>query len=201
MEMATASFWLDALALGAVLVWAVGAWFVRRTRAALQEPLTGEARVPIAPADVLAAVARRLAVGGSDVLRGAAIDVADARQVAWHSDAIPRHRGTVVAERAGDGARVLWQLTGDVRLLGARLVVVAGAVWIVALYLVLRTYALPSEHGGARGQVFQMVQAVHLLWPPFVLAGVARMLRRRLATEVARVVQNAPFAAPAPVAN
>ena len=47
-----------------------------------------------------------------------------------------------------------------------------------------------------RGQVFQMLQAIHVLWPPFLLAGMALAMRRRLDAEIERVIKNQRFLDP-----
>jgi hypothetical protein len=39
-----------------------------------------------------------------------------------------------------------------------------------------------------------MVQAVHFLWPPFMLAGMVSVMRRRVMQELQRSLQNAVFA-------
>jgi hypothetical protein len=40
---------------------------------------------------------------------------------------------------------------------------------LIGLSWALLTFAAPSEQPGVRGQVFQIVQAIHVLWPPFLL--------------------------------
>ena len=39
-------------------------------------------------------------------------------------------------------------------------------------------YVIPSEKESLRGQVFQTFQAIHLLWPPWLIMGLRRRGRR-----------------------
>ncbi|MBM4060683.1 MAG: hypothetical protein FJ265_06260 [Planctomycetes bacterium] len=196
MEFATASFWLDALAAGAAVVWFVGAWFVSGTARAVAEPLRGEAEVACAPAAVLAALGR--AIAGArfrSPLQGGIVESVGDGELRWRSIGPWRHRGRLRVAGAAGRAHVTWEIEpGRMLLTAARLVVFGGALVVVGLYFLLHELALPNENPGVRGQVFQMVQAIHLLWPPFLLAGLSRRLRRLVGDEVARAVQNAPFA-------
>lgn len=195
MDHATAEFWLNVLAAGAAAIWLFGVWFVARARRLGKEPLQDRIEVAKDPATVTARLTRALASARGSALHGSVVEAASEREVRWSSTGMFRHRG--VATVTGDAKRT--QVAFEIhcgRLLqhaGLAVVVVGGLV-TGTLYYSLREFALPSEHEAVRTQVVQIVQAVHLLWPPFVFAGLSLKLRRMVGAEVRRVVQNAPFA-------
>jgi len=55
------------------------------------------------------------------------------------------------------------------------------------------TYVLPSPNPNVRGQAFQMAQVVHLLWPPFLFASLARQPARWITARVDALVNNLPY--------
>jgi len=191
----TAAYWLDVIAAGAAVLWLAGAWFVMSTVRRSRQPLHGEAEVACDPATLITRLTKSIAdARAGSPLQNSAVEGACANEVRWRSTGVMRHSGTARATGDRKTASVAWQIeTGGGLLLGARLVVVLGAFVVGGLYWLLSEYVLPNENLGIRGQVFQMVQAIHVLWPPFLLAGLARKLRRMVADEVRRVVQNAPF--------
>jgi hypothetical protein len=70
---------------------------------------------------------------------------------------------------------------------------VLGAVAIAVGYWLLSTLAAPDPRPEVRGQVFQMFQAVHFLWPPFLFGGVYRFRFRAARTGFETVLQNLPY--------
>ena len=53
-------------------------------------------------------------------------------------------------------------------------------------------YAVPSANPAVRAQAVQVVQVVHLLWPPFLFAALARGRRRSLRAAFESVIANLP---------
>ncbi|HEX6813483.1 MAG TPA: hypothetical protein VF384_17825 [Planctomycetota bacterium] len=195
MDVPTAAFWLDAITAGAAAAWLAGAWFVASTKRRCREPIRGERRVDMPAADVMRALAHQFATGGGEALRPS-IDSATDREVRWHSGRPLSHEGRITVSPGAGSTRVEWELTrGYGQLLVGTIVVALGALVVVGLHVALRLYAVPSPNYFERVQVLQMVQAVHVLWPPFLFAGLARLQRRQLAQEMERMVGNAPFAA------
>lgn len=196
MDVATARFWLDTIAAILAVLWFAGAWFVMQTGNRLAEPLTGTADVAQDPANVMQRFARLL-VGNrpGSPLQRATIEAANDREVRWSTLGAFAHHGTARASGSRDRARVEWEIVANrpALLWTARVVVAAGAVVTVGLWYALHEFAVPNTDDGFRAQVVQMVQAIHVLWPPFLLAGLARRFRREPAEEVRRAVQNAPF--------
>lgn len=84
--------------------------------------------------------------------------------------------------------RVLIWLGG--LLLAAGLVALAGGYWAMSRYIV------PSPNLGIRSQVVQMVQVVHVLWPPFLLAYLHRRPRTMLRAQLDALVHNLPYLDP-----
>ncbi len=197
MDPSTASFWLDALAAGAGVLWLVGAWFVWRTQQRVAEPLRGEVQVSAKASDVLARFTSHLAMSTTmQPFQRARIEAATTSEVRWHCAGAAGHRGTLQVATAGNAARVRFEIAQASTLTRiAFALVVLGAVVTAGLWSVLGTYVATSDDPAVRAQVVQMVQAIHVLWPPFLLAGLARMQRKRVAAEVHRVLHNLPFTA------
>jgi hypothetical protein len=195
MDHDTAEFWLNTLAIGAAVIWLVGAWFVARARRLGSEPLQDQVEVAKDPAAVTARLTRALAdAQRGSVLQGSVVEAASEREVRWTSTGMLKHRGVATAKGDARRSQVAWEIhTGRGMQHVALAVVVVGGLVVGTLWYALREFALPSENPGVRGQVFQMVQAIHLLWPPFLFAGLSLKLRRCIGDEVRRVVQNAPF--------
>ena len=56
-----------------------------------------------------------------------------------------------------------------------------GGLVIVLVPLLLWMYVVRSEDENVRGQVFQTLQMVHGVWPPFLVGALAGKLRRAAA--------------------
>lgn len=69
----------------------------------------------------------------------------------------------------------------------------AGLVALVGGYWAMNRYVVPSPNLGIRGQVVQMVQVVHVLWPPFLLAYLHRRPRTMLRGQLDALVHNLPY--------
>lgn len=191
-----ARFWLDLIAGFAVVAWVLGAWFVMRTTSLCREPVEGVVEVDASPATVSSRVAQHLAtVANGSPLHRSVVSSATEREVRWESRGAFRHTGSLRVEGSGRRTRAAFAVTVQSGLLvAARLVHVVAAIVVGGLYYLLLQSAVPSQDESVRVQVVQMVQSVHLLWPPFLLAGLARTLRRRVVDELQRVVGNTKFA-------
>jgi len=191
-----AKFWIDVIGLIMGALWFAGAWFVMRASRLLAEPRVDSADVAREPANVMQRLAREIAAGrpGSPFQR-ATIEAANDRELRWSTAGALAHRGTARATGGSGRARVDWEIEGlrSSLLVLARIVVAIGAVVTIGLYIALDSLAVHHENPAVRGQVVQMVQAIHLLWPPFLFAGLARKLRSMASDEVRRTIQNAPF--------
>ncbi len=198
MDFESAAILLDLIAAIAAVFWLAGTVFVWTSARRLSVPSTGEVVVDAAPATIVRSAKALLQRGvvGSPLSRIALLES--------HPDALVweggggrlRHAGSL---RAGsrptdDRTVVAYQLETSSGLVTAgHWLTALGGVAIIALYFVLARFALAHDHMGVRYQVIQMVQAVHFLWPPFLLAGLARAARNRLARDLERSLQNAGF--------
>lgn len=192
-----AAFWLDAIAIGAAILWGIGAAFVTRSARVVEERVEGETEVEVASHAFvqLARTALSRGIANSPLSRIALVDVRDDSLTWQGGGGGVRHSASLRASGNGASrARVVWQLEATSGMItGARWVVAAAAVATVGIYWLLSTHVLPVENPGVRGQVFQMAQALHFLWPPFLLAGLARALKRRLVKDLERTLGNLRF--------
>lgn len=65
-------------------------------------------------------------------------------------------------------------------LLAARIVHVLGGLAFFAGFFAIQHWLLRHPHPAIRWQSVQIVQAIHFLWPPFLLAGIALALHNSL---------------------
>lgn len=75
----------------------------------------------------------------------------------------------------------------------ARIVNVLGLIAIVIGYLAISKWIIPSPFAETRAQVFQMLQTIHFLWPPFLLAGLYQYQHAAVAGAVETFVHNLPY--------
>lgn len=188
---------LDLIAAGAVVAWGFGFYFVLRTLRLMREPSTGELTIKAPLARVRAAVLASLS--GSVALApffGVEIVAATDDELQWQTTRGPmRHRGLLKLRSEGDSTRANFALHVSSSLLVWAILVNQFALCaIVVLYFLLRNFVQNHENHAMAMQVVQMVQAVHVLWPPFLLAGLPRSLRKRLVAEVERTLRNSAFA-------
>jgi hypothetical protein len=105
--------------------------------------------------------------------------------------------GTASISARIDGCRVEYSL--DASPLGARYRVTTlillglGAAAILAAAVLFPTLILTSDNPGVRGQTAQVVQLVHLLWPPFLLTYQARRARSLATEDTLDLMSNLPY--------
>lgn len=107
------------------------------------------------------------------------------RQGELHFTALRPNRTQV--EWAVEPAAFRWMLLvgSMVQLVG--LVVLVGGCWAMS------SYVATSPHPAIRWQSVQMVQVVHLLWPPFLFGGLYRRGIRGVKAEFEALVNNLPY--------
>ncbi|MCA8969353.1 MAG: hypothetical protein KDC95_06200 [Planctomycetes bacterium] len=192
MTQETASFWLHVIFVSALVIWGAGAVFLLRAESALAASVTREVPLDGVSRPFLKIFASRLSEIRSQMVRGIALDVVEPSRVRWHSSSGFIHHGEARLEASP--TRLQWSFEEGAhafRMTG-RFLIVFGFVVIVALYFILRTYALPSA---MPGMVFQMMQAIHVLWPPFLIGGLALHSRRCMVDEIERIAHNVRFEA------
>ncbi len=68
-----------------------------------------------------------------------------------------------------------------------------GLVALVAGFFAMIAWVVPNPNPAIRGQSFQMLQVVHVLWPPFLLGTLYRMRRRTVQARFEVLVHNLPY--------
>jgi len=68
-----------------------------------------------------------------------------------------------------------------------------GLLGLVAGFWLIHSFVVPHGNPAIRGQVVQMVQIIHFLWPPFLFAGLYRAGRRVVRTRFEALVHNLPY--------
>jgi hypothetical protein len=168
--------------------------------------IVGESEVEGRPEDLSARLARLLARDGMGPFGPVKIVACDAKELIFESaGASPGSPG-----RTPDGVhggRFRFTPTGSLTRVeyaieapSGRGVMAAGWLFIVLGFVALLggcwavfTYVLPSPSPNVRGQAFQIVQAVHFLWPPFLFATLARQPARMIQARVGAMVHNLPY--------
>ncbi|HEV3143553.1 MAG TPA: hypothetical protein VGZ47_06665 [Gemmataceae bacterium] len=77
-------------------------------------------------------------------------------------------------------------LVGGVIFQTLGLIALVGGGW--AMY----EFCVPSPNPDVRGQSFQMIQIIHLLWPPFLFGGLYRARRRMQINQIWFLLRNLP---------
>lgn len=218
MSKETAEFVLYALTALLALVWLSGLIFVLRssrpsggaasegrTGPRIDEPgwVEGEVEVPGDPDVVADAALKALASGGAGGLgpvkilerRGGEILIEGAGWEGANAPALGRARLRFLPARTGGRTAVAFAARSGARgLLVASWVLLAlGLVAIAAGFALVYSLVVPSEDLAVRGQVFQMFQAGHFVWPPFLFAGLYRGRRRALARRLEAFASNLAF--------
>jgi hypothetical protein len=69
----------------------------------------------------------------------------------------------------------------------------AGLLALVVGCWAVYTYVASSPDPAVRWQTFQMAQAVHFLWPPFLCGGLYRRGARAVAAQFEALAHNLPY--------
>ena len=68
-----------------------------------------------------------------------------------------------------------------------------GLAAIVLGFWAVKTFVVDSPSAAVRAQAFQMVQVIHILWPPFLLGGLAVGPKRAARNQIHALVSNLPY--------
>jgi hypothetical protein len=106
-------------------------------------------------------------------------------------------RGEVVFSPCGSnrcrGHYAIEAGTGRGLVVAGTVVLVAGLVVLVTLFLCLRFYVVNSAEPGIRAQAVQMIQCVHLIWPPWLLGVLYRRGQVLLSRALEVLIGNLPY--------
>jgi hypothetical protein len=107
------------------------------------------------------------------------------------------HRGRFRFVATGSRTRVEYAIaapSGRFLIAFGWLFVAMGLAALVAGCWLMFTYVIPNPNPSVRGQAFQIVQVVHLLWPPFLFAALSRQPARWISARADALVTNLPYA-------
>jgi hypothetical protein len=168
--------------------------------------IVGEAEVEGRPEELSEKLARLLARDGMGPLGPVKIVACDRRELVFEpagagagsSGPAPTgvYRGRFRFIPTGSRTRVEYAIeapTGLVLIGLGWLFIVLGLAALVGGCWAMFAYVLPSPFANVRGQAVQMVQVVHLIWPPFLFATLARQPARWISARVDALVNNLPY--------
>jgi hypothetical protein len=173
------------------------------SRESAEGTIVGEAEVDGTSEELSVKLAKLLARDGLGPLGPVKIVSCDRRELVFEmlgpisGPSVARRGWFRLAPAAGKRTRIEYALetsSGRVLLaLGWSILFLGLAALIAGVWLEF-TYVVPSPDPNIRTQAVQMVQVVHLLWPPFLFAHVSRQPARMLRTQVESLVNNLPYA-------
>jgi hypothetical protein len=213
-----------AAAIGGVLflVWALAVHFMlratRATRAYSDDEATigaddspgtisGWAEVAGSPEALATKLTERLAHDGLGFLGPVKITGADRRAVSF--EAISGTSGTIASTPgglrrgvvrfagAGKKTRIEYRIearSGRLLLALGWLFVALGFASIVVGLVLVFTLVVSSPRAEIRSQAVQMIQAVHMIWPPFLFAALSRQPVKLIRTHFEALINNLPYA-------
>jgi hypothetical protein len=201
------AIWAVVMVVGIVL-WALGLRAHGRTFGEQRSaPSRGVTEVPTPPAELCTMIARRLTDQGSGL--SVRIQECDERGVRAQlfphvgTDAAlatrPDHGATLrcTLQRDGEGSRVSWVVDGrpvtQMFDTAMRAVLALGLCALVAAGVLVPALVISSSEPAVRWQVVQTIQIMHFLWPPFLIAFVARRRRAHVETRTADMLSNLRF--------
>jgi hypothetical protein len=212
-----------AIATVLFIVWATAARFMRlasRERQSLTSDaaadfatqvspgtITGKAEVPGSPDALAAKLAERLARDGLGFLGPVKITGADRREISFEAIGSTTganastpgglRRGVVRFAASGNKTRIEYHVeagTSRVLLTLGWLFLALGLAAIVIGLCLEFTFVIPSQQPGIRAQAFQMMQAVHFVWPPFLFAALSRQPLKFIRNHFEALINNLPYA-------
>lgn len=222
MEPEIASTILVAIATVLFMIWATAVRFMLRAMRERQAhsddaaqaigtenlpgTIAGSAEVPGQPEVLSARLVERLVQSGLGFLGPIKIQSADRREVYFEAAAntpgatgsLPGgiRRGVVRFSTAGNKTRIEYRVeAGSTRVLITLgwLFIALGLAALVAGLCLEFAFVVPSPQAAIRAQVFQMIQAVHLIWPPFLFAQLARQPVKLIRTQLDALINNLPY--------
>lgn len=220
MDPETAQIVLVALTVVGVVVWLAGLQFLsgsyravkalQPAEAPLAEPLVTD--VPAPPSGSRLAGSAEVD-GQASGLAGKAASILATGNQFGSIKIIEKTNERIIFERLGSGR---WFQRGELHFTAvgqgrsrvdwaAELSNVSWLLWLGGLFQVLGlialvvgswaiyTYVVPSPDPAVRSQAVQMVQAVHFLWPPFLLGSLYRRGPKEVTAQFEALTHNLPF--------
>jgi hypothetical protein len=163
--------------------------------------INGSAEVPGQPEELSAKLAEILARDGLGFLGPIKITGADRREVRFEAigdapGAVGLRRGVVRFSGASNKTRIEYQVeAGSGRILltlGWVFIALGLAALVIGLFLEF-AFVINSPQAAIRDQSFQMMQAIHFLWPPFLFAPLSRQPVKAIRSQFEALVNNLPY--------
>jgi hypothetical protein len=201
--------WAAMMSVG-LLVWWLGLRARSRTfgNQAIK-PTTGTTEVQKPPTELSRELARSLAAQGAGF--SARITSCDERELrAELRPLVVAHHGLGYWQREGfaslvchlspsgsRGSRMEWSVDGS-RLLSplrpwSTAIALAGLLALVAAGILMPVLVIPDPRPDVHFQVFQTIQVVHFLWPPFLVSTIAQRLRTQIEQRAADWLANLAY--------
>jgi hypothetical protein len=164
--------------------------------------IVGEADVEGQPEDLSEKLAVLLARDGMGPLGPVKVLARDRKQVAFESSgpafgqAAFRRGWFRLTPTGASRTRVQYAIeapSGQVLLIIGWVVVAFGLLALLLGVWLEFTFVLPSANPAVRAQSFQMMQACHFLWPPFLFAYLSRQPARFIRGRLDALVHNLPY--------
>jgi hypothetical protein len=163
--------------------------------------IVGEADVEGQPEELSEKLAVLLARDGMGPLGPVKVLARDRQQVAFESCPTPgqvsfRRGWFRLTPTGASRTRVEYAIeapSGQVLLIVGWVVVGLGLLALMFGVWLEFTFVLPSANPAVRAQSFQMVQACHFLWPPFLFAYLSRQPARFIRGRLDALVHNLPY--------
>lgn len=169
--------------------------------------IIGRAEVPGSPEPLAAKLTERLARDGLGFLGPVKITGADRREVSFEaiggtaaavaSTPVGLRRGVVRFFGAGNKTRIEYRVeavSGRALLTLGWLFIGLGLAALVAGLCLEFAFVIPSPQPAIRAQAVQMIQAVHLIWPPFLFAQLSRQPTKLIRNQFEALINNLPYA-------
>lgn len=162
--------------------------------------IVGEADVEGDPEGLSIKLAGLLARDGSNAFGPVKIVARDRHELTFEAvgpSPLGFRRGWVRFAPAGPRTRLDYALETSSRasvLLGVGWAVLGlGLLALIGVTALMFTVVLPSPFADVRGQAAQVVQMVHLLWPPFLFAHLSRLPARMFRARMDSLIHNLPY--------
>jgi hypothetical protein len=169
--------------------------------------IVGKAEVPGTPEALANKLTERLARDGLGFLGPVKITGADRREVSFEaiggttgataSTPGGLRRGLVRFSGSGNKTRIEYHVeaaSGRVLLTLGWISVALGLAAILVGLCLEFTFVIPSPQAATRAQAVQMIQAVHLVWPPFLFAQLSRQPIKLIRNQFEALINNLPYA-------
>lgn len=207
----TAELVLYAITAVGVIVWLAGLRFLVGASAMRKGPpadrfnltgsepknlITGSAEVQGEPAELAAKAASLLARGGVKILEQTQDQVVFEGPASGPVGPRTRQGRLQFASRAHGRTRIDYDVEvsgGEGLLVGGAIFQLLGLIALIVGFWLIRTYVVANPNASVRAQAFQMVQVVHLLWPPFLFGGLYRRGYGAVRAGVDTLVHNLPY--------